>query len=165
MTKKKAPEEKKPVGCPEKYNPEYNLQVLKLAILGAKDKEIADFFGIVESTLNLWKKKYPEFSESIKKGKMEADMNVASSLYQKAIGFKAKTQKAIKVRSHKNGEGSTEDVKVITVEEQHPPDTTAAIFWLKNRQPDLWRDKKELEIPGTTIVNLGGGINPDETTD
>lgn len=151
-------------GRPTKYNEEMNVQVLKLCILGATDKEIADFFNIAESTLNEWKKTYPAFSESIKKGKMEADMNVASSLYQRATGFKTKTQKAFKIRKHENGKGSTEDVKVVTVEEAYPPDSTSAIFWLKNRRPEQWRDKKEIEMPGTTVINLGEGINPDETT-
>jgi hypothetical protein len=165
MAKKKQ-EQPNNVGRPTKYDPAYNVQVLKLAILGATDKQIADFFDVAESTLNLWKLNEPDFSESIKKGKMEADMNVASSLYQKAIGYKAKTQKAFKVRTTKNGEGSTEDVKVVTVEESHPPDTTAAIFWLKNRKSDVWRDKQEIELPGTTILNIGSGIKPpDETTD
>jgi hypothetical protein len=164
MARKKT-NESKGVGRPTKYKPEYNVQVIKLAILGATDKQIADFFDIAESTLNLWKLNEPQFSESIKSGKMTADMNVASSLYQKAIGFKTKTQKAFKVRNHKNGEGSTEDVKVVTIEEAYPPDTVAGIFWLKNRQPDLWNDKHQIEIPGTTVLNLGTGREPDEAAD
>lgn len=153
-------------GRPPKYTEDMNIQVMKLCILGATDKEIADFFNVAESTVNEWKLKYPEFSESIKKGKMEADMNVGASLYQKAIGFKSKTQKAFKLRTTKNGEGSVEEVKVVTVEESYPPDVTAAIFWLKNRRPKEWRDKTEIELPGTTILNLGSGVDPetDEAT-
>lgn len=134
----------KRVGRPTKYKEEFNSQVTKLAILGATDKEIADFFEIDEATLNRWKKSHVEFCESIKKGKMLADMNVGATLYQKAIGYKAKTQKAFKLRNQTNGVGFKEKVEVVTVEEQHPPDTTAIIFWLKNRQPEKWTDKKEV---------------------
>lgn len=167
MAKKQTPakEVKRGKGRPDKYKSEYNVQVLKLCVLGATDVEIANFFEVAESTINLWKKKYPDFSESIKKGKMEADANVASSLYQRATGYKTKTQKAFKVRTTRNGEGSSEDVKVVTVEEAHAPDTTAIIFWLKNRRPGEWADKKQIELPGTTVVNLGNGMNPDEATD
>lgn len=165
MTKKQATPVKKEKGRPTKFKPEYNVQVLKLCVLGATDVEIANFFDVAESTINEWKLKHSDFSESIKKGKMEADANVASSLYQRATGYKTKTQKAFKVRTHKNGEGSTEDVKVVTVEEAHAPDTTAIIFWLKNRRPGEWADKKQIELPGTTVLNLGNGSNPDEATD
>ncbi len=168
MTKKKSPEEILPSGRPTKYKKDFDLQVLKLSILGATDKDIADFFDVVESTINEWKLKYPTFSESIKKGKIEADINVASSLYQKAIGYKAKTQKAFKVREHINGKGSKEKIELVTVEEAYPPDTTAIIFWLKNRQPEKWRDKQEIDHTSKgqpIIVSLGAGVKPDESTD
>ena len=73
---------------PSKYNPEFNTQVFKLALLGAKDTEIADFLNISESTLNKWKIDFPELSESLKKGKIQADTKVAKSLYKRAIGFR-----------------------------------------------------------------------------
>jgi hypothetical protein len=124
------------VGRPTVYKPEYNQQVIKLCLLGASDKEIADFFEVSESTLNNWKIEYPEFLESIKKGKVEADANVGSSLYNRAIGF---TQKGCEKVFQYQGE-----IVRATVNEYFPTDTTAAIFWLKNRQPDKWRDKQEV---------------------
>lgn len=123
-------------GAPTKWKDEFCIQVEKLCKLGATDAEIADFFLIVESTLNEWKKKYPEFSESIKKGKLEADSHVAHSLYHRAIGY----------------EHEDVDIRVVGKEivetpliKHYPPDSTAAIFWLKNRRPDKWRDRQEID--------------------
>ena len=128
---------KKTVGRPTRYKKEFAAQALKLTILGATDETMADFFGVVESTINLWKLRHKEFSESIKKGKIEADANVASSLYKKAIGFKHKDSK---VFLH---EGKA---VVIPVDKQYPPDTRAAEFWLRNRQPELWRNINNIDI-------------------
>lgn len=124
------------VGRPTKYKSDYCAQVVKLCILGATDKEIADFFGVAESTINLWKIEYSEFSESIKRGKIEADANVAASLFKRAIGF-----------SHDDEKIFIDNGKPIRVKtkKQYPPDATSAIFWLKNRQPEKWRDSKVLQ--------------------
>lgn len=123
-------------GRPTKYKSEFCVQVLKLCILGLTDKQLADFFEISESTLNEWKLKYPEFSESIKKGKDVADSNVAASLYQRAVGY---THDEEKIFLH---EGKPVRVKT---KKHYAPDATSAIFFLKNRQPKLWRDTKVLQ--------------------
>ena len=73
------------MGRKSNYKPEYANQALKLCLLGATDKEMADFFGCSEQTLNKWKKDFPDFLESLKKGKNVADANVASKLYNRAI--------------------------------------------------------------------------------
>lgn len=67
MTEKKNSAEKKKRGRKSDYKEEYSDQVLKLCLLGATDKEIAEFFSVSEQTINSWKKKYPEFLESLKK--------------------------------------------------------------------------------------------------
>src|SRR6185295_14648861 len=85
----KAPPRKKPAeaagkhpgGRPSKFTQEMSEQVEKLCRLGATDKELADFFHIQVSTLNNWKQHFPEFMESIKRGKEISDMNVADRLY------------------------------------------------------------------------------------
>ena len=143
MTEKKNPAEKKKRGRKSEYRIEYADQALKLCLLGATDKELAEFFSVSEQTLNKWKKDYPEFLESLKKGKNIADANVASRLYNRAIGYSCKATKFA------TSEGRITDSKEYT--EHYPPDTTAAIFWLKNRQPEKWRDKKEVDAN----VNLG----------
>jgi hypothetical protein len=133
-------EEKKGLGRPTTYKQEYNEQAEKLCKLGATDTELAEFFNCAESTLNLWKIEHQDFSESLKKGKILADANVAERLYQRAMGFEHESEE-IKVIPRGNGEGS--DIERVPITKIYPPDTAAAIFWLKNRQKKKWRDKVE----------------------
>ncbi|MDV3749677.1 terminase [Elizabethkingia anophelis] len=128
-------------GAPTKYLEVYNDQVYKLCLLGATDKEIADFFNVCEATINNWKNEHPSFLESIKAGKQIADYNVVNRLYQRALGFEHDSEE-IKIV-----EGSIERVPIKKI---YPPDPTSAIFWLKNRQPAKWRDKQEVEQTGST---------------
>ena len=72
---------------PTSFRPEFVEQAEKLCRLGAIDTEMADFFDVAESTLYLWKTTHPEFSEAIKRGKLEADANMADRLYQRAMGY------------------------------------------------------------------------------
>lgn len=128
------------MGRPSSYKPEYAVQAGKLCKLGATDKEIADFFGVDERTVNRWKSEHLEFCQSLKEGKTLADAEVADRLYQRAMGY---THHAVKIAASPSGE----HVSVPYVE-HYAPDTTAAIFWLKNRRPDLWRDKHTQELTG-----------------
>lgn len=100
---------------------------------GLTDKQISHNIGISEQTLNVWKNKYPSFSESLKKGKEIVDMEVENALLKKATGY---TIQLNKQKVTKDG-----DVVDIVEEIHITPDTTAQIFWLKNRKPDKWRDK------------------------
>lgn len=124
-------------GRPTKYKEEYNFQVEKLCKLGATDKEIADFFDVVEDTITEWKNVHPEFSVSIKKGKIEADANVAHALYHRAIGYE-----------HEDIDIRVVDKEIVETPliKYYPPDPTAGIFWLKNRRPKEWRDKQQMEV-------------------
>lgn len=124
---------------PTRYRPEFAEQALKLCRLGATDKELADFFGTTESTLNRWKKSHPEFCASLKAGKQVADAEVADKLFRRATGY---SHDAVKIF---NDEGTP---LIVPYTEHYPPDTTACIFWLKNRRPDLWRDKVQQEVTG-----------------
>lgn len=127
------------MGRPTKFDPEFVEQVRKLAQLGATDREIADFFEVSERTLNNWKAEYPEFVQSLKAGKETADDRVERSLYHRAIGYKHDAVKIFQVN------GAALEVPYV---EHFPPDTTAAIFWLKNRRPAEWRDKVQQELTG-----------------
>lgn len=124
------------VGRPTKYKEEFNDQVEKLCKLGATDKEIADFFEVDVSTVNNWKIDYPEFLESIREGKDLADANIASSLYHRALGY-----------SHADVDIRVVDKTIVQTDviKHYPPDSTAAIFWLKNRRPKDWRDRQEID--------------------
>lgn len=121
-------------GRPTKYKAEYAKQAEKLCRLGATDAELADFFEVTVSTISLWKVKNPKFSEALKLGKGPADERVEASLYHRATGY-----------SHPEDDIRTVNGQlVITPTTKHyPPDTTACIFWLKNRRPDQWRANPE----------------------
>jgi transcriptional regulator with XRE-family HTH domain len=110
---------------------------------GLTDKEIAERFGIAKSTLNKWKIDFSTFSDSLKAGKEPIDAEVQKSLYQRAIGYSFKEKKVI-VELDSNG--NQKPARIETTEKIVPPDTTAQIFWLKNRRPDLWREKQEIEL-------------------
>lgn len=134
---------------PSRYKKEYDEQAYKLCLLGATDKDLADFFNVKEQTINNWKRDHPSFFESLKRGKVIADANVADRLYQRAMGYEHDDIE-LKVVSLGGNMGS--EVQEVKVRKYYPPDTTAAIFWLKNRRPQEWRDKREHEIAGK-----GGG--------
>lgn len=125
---------KHPGGRPTKYKPEYVEQVFKLCLLGATDAEIANFFEVDERTINNWKISYPEFFQSIKDGREKADAEIANSLYNRAKGYEQKTVKVFQYQG---------DPVIVPVVEHIPPDTGAAMAWLKNRQPKRWRDRIE----------------------
>lgn len=122
----------------------------KHCLNGCTDKELAEVFEVSESTLNLWKQKHPRFSESIKKGKRIANAEVAAALFKRATG--AFTLPAVKIFQH---EGESYEHEYT---ERFPPDTAAAIFFLKNRDPEHWRDKQHFEHAG----RIGGAASPEE---
>ena len=123
-------------GRKTKYKQEYDELAFNYCLLGAKDTQLAEFFNVTEQTINNWKKDHPSFFESIKKGKQDADAEVANSLFHRAKGY---SHPEVKVFNNQ-GEIVTHDTL-----KHYPPDPTSAIFWLKNRQPKLWRDKQEIE--------------------
>lgn len=127
------------IGRPTKYKIEYNEQAYKLCLLGHTDEELADFFEVHVSTIHQWKLDYPDFSDSIKKGKEIADAEVSKSLYHRALGY---SHPDVDIKAV-NGE-----IVETPVMKHYPPDATSAIFWLKNRQPKKWRDKQIMEHEG-----------------
>jgi len=124
-------------GAPSKYKPEFAKQAFRLCLMGAIDTDLADFFEVTEPTINTWKKDHVEFSLALKKGKQVADGKVAHKLYQRATGY---SHPDIDIKVIENKIVKTDLIK------HYPPDTTAGIFWLKNRQKDKWRDKQTVEI-------------------
>jgi hypothetical protein len=121
-------------GRPTKYQEDYAHQAYKLCLLGFTNKQLAEYFEVVESTIYEWKLEFPSFSEALKRGKYIADGEVAASLYARAMGY----------------EHPDDDIKVVDgqivitpIIKRYPPDSTSMIFWLKNRQSKLWRDKPE----------------------
>lgn len=150
-------------GRPTDYRPEYCEQVQKLTMLGATDKEIANFFEVTETTINNWKLEYPEFFESIKAGKIKADSQVAYSLYKRATGYQYKEITYEKIGSKEEivevGEDGMESIeaelyKKKVVVKDMAPDVAAINIWLKNRRGKVdkeaqrWADKHEITGEG-----------------
>ena len=121
-------------GRPTDYRQEYAEQAKKLAEHGLTDQELADFFEVDVRTIYRWKVAFPEFSQSLKLGKDEADDRVERSLYHRAVGYSHDSVKIF------NSEGTP---LIVPYREHFPPDNASAIFWLKNRRPDVWRDRQE----------------------
>lgn len=128
-------------GRPTDYRQEYAEQAKKLCLLGATDQEIADFFEVSVRTVYRWKANHDDFCQALKAGKEVADERVERSLFQKATGYE---QDAVKIFMPA---GAAAPVYA-DYREKIAPDTTACIFWLKNRRPDLWRDKIQQELSG-----------------
>lgn len=113
---------------------------------GLTDEQIAHNVGITTKTLYEWKNKYGEISEALKKGKEVVDIEVENSLLKKATGYTVDLVKTFKVRRveyNESGKKILEQEELVQgIDQMHvPADTTAQIFWLKNRRPDKWRDK------------------------
>ena len=136
-------------GRPSKYKPEYVEQAQKLCALGATDIEIADFFEVEVRTLYRWKNQHDDFCQALKVAKEVADQRVERSLFARANGYE---HDEVDIRVIQN------EIVQTPIRKFYPPDTTAAIFWLKNRNPGQWRDKVEMEHKGGITVNL----NPED---
>lgn len=142
-------------GRPTDFKPEF----VKIAAhlcekLGATDREVADYLNVAESTIYKWKLEHPEFSEALKINKDACDGRVEKSLYRRAMGY---SHDAVKISVNAQG---METITPFT--EHYPPDTTAAIFWLKNRKPNEWRDKTDHEHTGKDGKDLIPEVSPEE---
>lgn len=124
-------------GRPTSYRAEYAEQAFKLCQLGATDAELAGFFKVNTVTIWRWQSAQPEFCNALKRGKEAADERVERSLYARATGY---THDAVKIFMPA---GAAKPVYA-PYQEHVPPDTTACIFWLKNRRAEQWRDKSEV---------------------
>lgn len=146
----------KPRGRPKLYKEEYVEQARKLTKLGATEAELGEFFNVSQRTIRRWIVENAKFARAVKVGKAVADDRVEKSLYNRAVGY---TFESEKIFQH-NG-------KVIRAEvlEHVPPETTACIFWLKNRRREEWRDKHELGHSGQVghgVVLLPEDADPTE---
>lgn len=112
---------------------------------GLTDEQLAEKIGIAVSTLYDWKNKHSEISEALKKGKEIVDIQVENALLKRALGY---SYTEVMTEESTDGTKRRETVKFI------PPDTTAQIFWLKNRRPDKWRDKPVDEKEQTAVEDL-----------
>ena len=135
---------KHPGGTPPKFKEEFAEQAQALAGKGLNEKDIAEIFGVSPQTIGNWKKAYPQFLIAIDKGTEISLGNVKRSMYEKAVGY---THPDIHVSNFRG------KITKTTVLKHYPPDTTAGAFILKNRDPENWKDKQEIN------GNLGIDIN------
>lgn len=134
--------------------PEGLLKIQGWARDGLSDKQIAHNIGITQTTLYEWQKRFPELSEALKKGKEVVDREVENALLKRALGYEYDevTQEPVTDKDT----GITEMRVTKRVTKQIVPDVTAQIFWLKNRKPEEFRDKRDVELSGS--VDLGSII-------
>lgn len=142
------PKIKRAVGRPSEFHDELINEAIEFTLAGATDYELAEHLGIHLSTLYRWKHEQPKFREAVQHAKDVLDSRVEASLFSRAVGFTHKTEKVF----------CTDGVvtRVPTLE-YVIPDTGAQLNWLKNRQPDRWRDKQD--------INLSGGIQVENVGD
>lgn len=139
----------------EWLEPEGLLKIEGWARDGLTDEQIAENMGICRDTLIEWKKKYSDISDTLKRGKEVVDRQVENALLKRALGYRY--TETTKERIDGN--------LVVTkeVEKEVVPDTTAQIFWLKNRKPDVWRDKQNLQVEGS--LNTASSLTDEELED
>lgn len=120
--------------------PEGLLKLEGWAREGLTEEQITHNMGISRETLSQWKKKYPDISDTLKRGKEVVNLQVENALLKRALGYEYEEV------SEKYESGTLTEKKVI--KKQVIPDTTAQIFWLKNRRPDRWKDKQDVQVSG-----------------
>lgn len=124
---------------------------------GLTDEQISHNMGIATGTLYEWKKKYSEINEALKNGKEVVDILVENALLKRALGYKyeeVKTETEMGIVT-----------KVTKTVKEVQADTTAQIFWLKNRKPAEWRDKREVDMGDNSkeaIINFIKAVSPTE---
>ena len=126
---------------PTLYKAEYAKQAYELALLGLTDEEMSRIFDVDVRTIDNWKKAHPLFFQALKQGKEIADAQVTKSLYQRALGYEHQAVKIV-------ADAKTGAEHTVEYTERYPPDTTACIFWLKNRQRAKWRDRVDQTVTG-----------------
>lgn len=138
------------VGRPSKYDPATMPdRAKKLCMLGFTNEQLALAFDVSVSSIDMWIRVYEEFSRAIKEGREVADHEVVKSLYQRAVGYSHPEDKILVV---------DKAVEVVPTTKHYPPDTTACIFWLKNRQRANWKDVWRIETTDGKQVDLADEI-------
>lgn len=135
-----------------KFNEKVRETFLRLIKEGKTEAQIAAIVGVCEKTLSNWKGKHAELLHAVRESKLAADELVEASLYHRALGYSHAEEK---IFCDKGDIFTHETIK------HYPPDTTAAMFWLRNRQPDRWKEKTE----GDVNVNMTVDKLTDEQLD
>ena len=130
-----APDGQHAIGRPTKYRPEYALFAQQLCEQGATDADVAHVLRIDRSTLYEWLARYPDFRAALRLGKAPANLRVARAFYERCTGYEFETEKIFQYMGQPVRIKHTEHV---------PADPSAAFNWLCNREPEQWRNRREL---------------------
>jgi hypothetical protein len=117
------------------YTPQHCEEARRACMLGVTNEELAAHLGVSRSTIHNWMDEFPEFRKAVEEGKLAADARVAERLYQRAVGYERPA-----TRFFANPDGPPTEVNYTY---HHAPDTSAAIFWLRNRRREDWREQVE----------------------
>lgn len=115
----------------------------ELGLSGATEAEAGEHFGVHACTIRKWRSKDPAFDAALRLGEDLADGRVKASLLSRALGYSYRAEEVRVIGGHA--------VKVPVLKHE-PPNVTAQIFWLKNRQPDQWRDTQDHKVDGAIRV-------------
>jgi hypothetical protein len=116
-------------GRPTLYRPDYCELARNYCLLGATNEDLGGFFEVTSRTIDNWIAAHPEFARAVREARALADARVARCLYQRAVGHEHKIERTV---WHLGKERTADDTLY------YPPDVRACIFWLRNRQPQLW---------------------------
>lgn len=125
------------------YDDSFPLLAEQYAREGMIDKEIWAKLGIARNTFYRFQNEYKEFREAIKRGKRPVDVEVEKALLKRAVGFEYE-EKTIETEIGYDGQPKPSKIK--TTKKMVPPDVGAIAFWLKNRRPERWREKQEVDV-------------------
>ncbi len=128
---------------------------------GLSDKEIADKMHATSSTFYEWKKKFPEFSEALKKGREPVDVILEDTAFERATQWRT-VKEVTRALQFNRESGKKELVVIKEVEKKVPPDSTLLIFLMKNRMKDKYGDKQQLEISGQLDTNPFAGLTEEQ---
>ncbi len=118
------------------YTPAYCTVAYKFCLLGATNEDLADVLRVSRNTIGNWLARYPEFKQAMQDGRDVADADVAQALLHKAKGFTHEDVKILQLGG---------ELKPVEYSRYFPPDSQAALFWLRNRRHKQWRERIELE--------------------
>ena len=135
-------------GQPTLYKRDYCTQAHNYCLLGATNEDLAAFFEVTRRTIDNWIAAHPDFATAVRSGRVVADMRVARCLYERAVGFEQKVERTV---LHQGKEWVLKNVV------NHPPDTRACIFWLRNRQRGNWGDR--VSAPTDELGDVGAELD------
>ena len=130
-----APVPKRPTKKHTEWHPSMVERARLCAAHDMTDYEIATALDIDTKTLWNWRRMHPELAKEIALGKDGPNRRVERSLYHRAIGYSFNSEK-IQILA----DGTVVRVPFV---EHVPPEVRACEMWLKNREPDRWRDRVE----------------------